>query len=460
MSAVLPISGYLPQEHALVPQQHYADLPGLGRWLAAYPEQDLWELDSQRLPRSLRLARQRFKHFAQTQLRPLAQRLDQALHAPAGEMLPQAQELLARAGRAGLLSEVLPRPWGSAHWAEYRHALAWKYCLMTEEYAAVDGGLMLLLGANYLGLMPILIGGNLRQIRRVVLPAFKANQNGNPQIFAFAITEPGAGSDVEEGHGAQSYRPRVIAQRRAGGWCLSGRKVFISGGDIAEYVVVFAALENEGMESWTAFLVRRGSPGFRVARTELKMGMRASGAAELEFEQVSVADDDVIGELRGGWTLNRATLNLSRFPVAAMGIGFARGACEAALSYCCQKKLGGRRLIDYQEVQLQLADMLAVTRSIRAAMWHTVSHNRRPRQLEAALCKFHFTDQAQRVCEQALELLSNDAGDAAYWIEKALRDVRLTRIFEGTNQINRLALIEDWQPHLLQQVQQQRSCGV
>jgi hypothetical protein len=132
-----------------------------------------------------------------------------------------------------------------------------------------------------------------------------------------------------------------------------------------------------------------------------------------------------------------------------MGIGLSRGACETALEFCRQTPVGARRLLDYQEVQSQLADMVAAVRSMRSALWQMARYNRRPRQLEAALCKFHFTDLTQQACEQALQLISNDQGEAAYLIDKVLRDGRLTRIFEGTNQINRLALIEDLRPGLL-----------
>ncbi len=462
MTALAPLNGHLAPGHRLSPQPQFGDLRALGRWLSAYadPTQDLWCLDTQRLPRSLRRARHRFRAFAETQLRPRAMQLDLAAHVPAGETRETVQQLLVQAGKAGMFGEALPRPLGSAAWSEFAHSLGWKFSLMTEEFAAVDGGLMLLLCAHYLGLMPVMLASNAKPIMRAVLPAMRACRAGDPQLFAYAITEPAGGSDVEDGHGAQSYNPGVVARRVTGGWSLSGRKCFISGGDIAEYVVVFAALAGEGLDSWTGFLVRRGSPGFRAVRTELKMGMRASSAAELEFDQVFVADSDLIGRPREGWTLNRATLNLSRFPVAAMGIGLARGACQTALEFCQHTSIGGRRLLDYQEIQLQIADMVAAVRSMRAALWQMARHNRRPRQLEASLCKFHFTDRAQQVCEQALELVSNEQGQAAYWIEKALRDVRLTRIFEGTNQINRLALIEDWQPRLLRSRDGADTCGV
>jgi alkylation response protein AidB-like acyl-CoA dehydrogenase len=194
-----------------------------------------------------------------------------------------------------------------------------------------------------------------------------------PYLFAFAITEPGAGSDVESGYGASLFRPETVARRGDGGWMLNGRKQYISGGDVADAVTVFAALEGEGIESWTCFLVERGTPGFRCLRNERKMGQRASGAAELELRDVFVPDDRVIGPLRSGWALNRASLTCSRMPVAAIALGIARGAMDAAIDFVCRYRFGGRPLIDDQQVQLRVAEMLAETSGMRAMIWQLAS---------------------------------------------------------------------------------------
>jgi len=203
------------------------------------------------------------------------------------------------------------------------------------------------------------------------------------------------------------------------------------------------------MESWTCFFVAADSPGFRVPRTELKMGMRASGAAELEFDNVFVPDRNIVGGLRRGWALNRATLNASRIPVAAMGVGFARAATETAIDFVRSYQLGGRALIDYQDVQQALATMAAETRAIRTLVHAEARHAWQPRQLTSSICKFHATDRAQRVVEMAMDLMADYGADYESGIEKIFRDVRLTRIFEGTNQLNRQAVIEDWQSSLL-----------
>ncbi|MEN9464423.1 MAG: hypothetical protein RL217_604, partial [Pseudomonadota bacterium] len=181
--------------------------------------------------------------------------------------------------------------------------------------------------------------------------------------------------------------------------------------------------------------------------------MRASGAAELEFDNVFVPSQNVVGGLRQGWVLNRATLNSSRIPVASMGVGFAAAATIEAVHFARTFKLGGKALIDYQEVQLQLASMLSETRAIRSLIWQEARHSWQPRQLHASVCKLHATDVAQKVAEMALDLMGDRGSLHEYRVEKILRDLRLTRIFEGTNQINRLALIEDWQPQLLNTAQ-------
>jgi alkylation response protein AidB-like acyl-CoA dehydrogenase len=204
-------------------------------------------------------------------------------------------------------------------------------------------------------------------------------------------------------------------------------------------------------------LVSRDMPGFRVARTELKMGMRASGAAELELDEVVVPDDHIIGGLRRGWALNRATLNASRIPVGAMGVGFARGALDAALAFACRARLSGKELVHYQEIQLMLAQMIADVTAARAMVWQAARDSLVPRQDVASLCKFQCTDIAVRVCETAMELMSNHGLARDLRAEKAFRDARLTQIFEGTNQINRLSVIEDRQEQLLARIAAERT---
>lgn len=443
------LEGYLPADHRLSPHWQFSNLPLIGRVLTDYPVNDLWETDFARLPRALAKQRRRARTFAEQHLMPAADELDLSVHLPAGECHPTAHRILCEAGKQGWLSYFMPAPLGSMPWGTVPHAPIWQCSLIVEEFSRGCGGLMLLLSANHLGAMPLLLSGRVNNILRYLAPVYRSCERGDPHLIAFAITEPGAGSDVEEGHGAEVYRPGVVATPTEGGYLLNGRKCYISGGDLAKTATVFAALQGEGMDSWTCFYVDCAAPGYKVARTELKMGMRASGAAEIELTNVFVPSDRIIGGLRNGWALNRATLNASRIPVASMGVGFARAATETAVEFARHYKVGGKALIHYQDVQLHLATMVAETRAIRSLIWQEAKAAWRPRQLNASLCKFHATDRAQRVCEMAMDLLADHGGKHENKLEKIFRDVRLTRIFEGTNQINRLSMIEDWQAQLL-----------
>lgn len=443
------LEGHLPFDHALSPQLKLANLPLLSRLLADSALDDLWEADTSRLPKGLGALRRSARKFAEEHLRPISAELDQAAHLEAGHCHPKVHDLLVKAGKAGWLSYFLPAPLGSLPWRAAIHPPVWACSVVVEEFSRACGGLMLLLSAHHLGCMPLLLSGRLSAIKNFLLPVYRDNKSGNPHLVAFAITEPQAGSDAEEGHGAEQYRPGVVALPVEGGYRLTGRKCFISGGDLAKSMTVFAALHGEGMESWTCFYVDCSTPGVTIPRTELKMGMRASGAAEVEFVDAFVPASHVVGGLRNGWVLNRATLNSSRIPVASMGVGFARAATETAIEFARRYTLAGKPLVHYQDVQIHLANMVAETRAIRSLVWQEARHARRPRQLHAALSKFHATDRAQAVCEMALDLLADHGGLHEQRIEQIFRDVRLTRIFEGTNQINRLALIEDWQGQLL-----------
>lgn len=441
------LDGYVAHLHPLSADAVATGLAAPVRTLfgnTAQDHGDRWEIETRQLPRGLRSLRRRARDFARTELAPLALEIDAAPHWPVDAMPDVLHRLLVTAGRAGWLSDLLPRPIGSGSPRTVAHPLAMTASLKVEEFSRVCGGLMLLLSAHMLGQVPLLLSADPLLIGRRLIPAVRRNLTGDPYLFAFAITEPDAGSDVEEGHGAALGHPGVVARRVTGGWLLNGRKVFISGGDIAEGFTLFAALDGEGYESWTCFFIERGSPGFRPVRTELKMGMRASGAAELELVDVFVPDADVVGKVRGGWSLNRQTLNISRIPVAAMAVGFAQAACDIAVDHVTRGGVGGRARIHDQSVQLAVADMITATSAIRAQVWAAASAWRL-RQSTGAMAKFYATDTAMGVIEQGMDLLGPDALLHHNGLEKVWRDCRLTQIFEGTNQINRLAVIEDLQ---------------
>ncbi len=437
------LEGHLPAADPLSYRQAVQGFPPLTSGIVCYEPAWIWDQDTAVLPPPLAELRQRTREFAERELRPRALDGDLRPHDPETDAA-----VLRAAAEAGALFSHLPPPLGTGPVALTDCPLAWAAAVKVEELCAACGGWGLMLSAHALGMMPLLLSGDKKVWKRFLIPAKQRTQAGTPYLFAFAITEPGAGSDVENGFGASLYRPATVARRVENGWVLNGRKQYISGGDIADAVTVFAALEGEGMESWTCFLVERGTRGFRCLRNEQKMGQRASGAAELELRDVFVPDDHLIGPLRTGWALNRASLTCSRLPVAAIALGIARGAMEAAIDFVRRFRFGGKPLIDYQEVQLRAADMIAQTSAMRSLIWQQAS---RPAvtQAGAAMSKFHCSEAALRVCETAMELLSQHGVLHQNSVEKHFRDARLTPIYEGTNQINRLAVIEDFQEFFL-----------
>ncbi|MCY3414218.1 MAG: acyl-CoA/acyl-ACP dehydrogenase [Candidatus Heimdallarchaeota archaeon] len=442
------IAGFLPNVHPLSPFAAFTSISRITRFLVKYNPQLLWEQDTAMLPKQLRKLRKDSRNFAESYLRPLALKYDELDLISHDDLHNEVRELLVIAAKKGILSDLLPKPLGSSPILQTKYSLALKSSIKTEELARVDGGLMLLLSAHHLGMGPILISGDLRAILRL-LPIYRKLKRGEPYIFAFAITEPEAGSDVEESHGASVMKPGTIAKRVPGGWVLNGRKQYISGGAIASAITLFAALEGEGMESWTCFLVTKDMPGLSVVRTELKMGMRASDAAEIELVDVFVPNSNIIGGLRGGWAINRAVLNLSRIPVGSMAVGFAQAAVDITMDFVTRETLGRTPLIHFQEYQLALADMIAETSAIRQVVWENAK-TWHPTQRRSAISKFYCSDRAVKVVYRAIDIISNRSIVHQQGIEKVLRDVRLTQIFEGTNQINRLAVIEDTQDELLQ----------
>lgn len=422
--------------------RHSADqLTAVGRALYDLGEVGLWERETATLPRPLARRRRQYRDFARQHLAPLVDRAD------ADPSHYDPRPLLTEAARAGLQSEMLPPPWGTMPLASLRSRSLVHEVLKAEELTTVCAGLALGLLAHGLGILPLALSGDLGAIRRWLVPVTRENKAGRPRLAAFAITEPAAGSDVEDSAGAVTASYRTTARRVDGGYLLNGQKVFITGGAHADLVTVFATLQpDDGSpgrvdRDWTCFVVERGTPGFRAGRSEHKLGQRAADATELFLDDVWVPPRNRVGAERSGWALNRNVLNYSRVPVGAIALGIARGATEAATEYCRSTRLGNKPLLAYQEVQLALADLWLETMAMRAMVWHGSRHVP-PTQAVSSAVKTFCGDRAVAVCTRAIELLADDGAIVAHGVEKRLRDGRLNQIYEGTNQLNRLAIIE------------------
>ncbi|GAB2661938.1 acyl-CoA dehydrogenase family protein [Nocardia goodfellowii] len=422
---------------------------GLRRALIAYSPATMWERDTAKLPLSLRGIRRRYRKFADQVLAPVALDLDSGEPPPLGEWDPRLRHIVKAAGRQGLMTDMFPQPIGSLNPLALRY-MVWAQALKTEEFARACGGLALVLNCPTLGAIPLLLSGSLPTYRRFVLPVARDIKNGEPHLLSLALSEPGSGSDLENSDGARSAQLQTTAKRVRGGWQLNGQKRFISGADLARTIVTFAALEGEGPESITGFVLHPDMPGFTLDRRELKMGQRASGTARLAYRDIFVPDSHVVGGLRDGWALVSATLNYSRIPVAGVAVGLAQAATDAALAFAARYRLAGKKLLEYQQIQLQLAQMITETTAIRGFAWFQ-ARDFKPHQAEASMSKFHCSDRAVAVCHMAMDLMGNNSLLHVNRVEKAFRDARVTQIYEGTNQINRLAVFEDLQEEIFAQ---------
>ncbi len=425
-------------------RQSRESLPFLGKLLVDGKYQSLWDYDTTLLPRGARKWRKKARQFAQRYLRPLALSVDKDPYSfdPA--------QLIKVATMQGFQTTVMPFPIGTASLTSYYKSTILQIAVIAEEFATECGGLALLLLAHHLGYAPLLLSGHIPTWVRFLLPMYlKAAWFGKSTTMAFAITEPEAGSDVEDSDGAKNAHTQVTATPTGGGYLLNGTKVFISDGAIADKVTVFAKLKGEGLDSWTCFLVEKGMKGFSVGRREKKMGQRAADASELIFDNVFVPKKNIVGKLRGGWALNQNVLNYSRPVVAAMALGHARGAFERALDFCNSKIYMGKKLIEYKEIQYELADMLILLMSARMTIWRSCAHFRAVQSL-SSISKVYASDTAVEVCSRAMAIMGDSGIIHDFGVEKALRDARLTQIYEGTNQINRFAIIEhQWNTDIL-----------
>lgn len=252
---------FVARDHPLHTSVAFRTLRRAARPFVNLENESVWETDTRSLPAALGDYRRTIRRFARTVLLPRRDAGDRNDHGSV------QHEVLRAAARDGLLSDLLPAPIGSTPLRRMLHSLVWQQSLKMEELCAACGGLGLLIGAHALGTMPLILAADLSLIRRELWPVYRANSSGEPRLLAYAITEPAGGSDVEDGDGARRYKPGCVARRVDGGFALNGRKIFISGGDVADGVTVFAALEGEGIESWTCFLVKAGTPASSAGAT-------------------------------------------------------------------------------------------------------------------------------------------------------------------------------------------------
>jgi alkylation response protein AidB-like acyl-CoA dehydrogenase len=311
-------------------------------------------------------------------------------------------------------------------------------CLAIEQISRVCATSALILAVQELGALPILLAGTTEQQAR-----WFPDLASGTALAAFALTEAGAGSDAAAA--------RTRATRDDGGWRIDGAKRFISHGNVARVVTVFAQTDAdpavvERHRHLTCFVVEQGTAGFSTSRLEHKMGIRGSPTAELIFDGVRVPDESRIGEVGEGWSIAMRTLDRSRPGIAAQAVGIAQGATEVAARYAAQRRQFGRPIGELQMVGQMLADMATRTEAARQLLYaacREIEAGSKAASRWSAMCKLFAGDTAMAVTTDAVQVLGGYGYITDYPVERMMRDAKITQLYEGTQQIQRLVIARD-----------------
>ncbi len=360
--------------------------------------------------------RQAVRRYAKEQLAPHAARWDRNKEFP--------REALKGLAAMGLYGVAIAEDWGGAG-LDYT-ALA----IACEEIAAGDCSTATIVAVNNL-VAGILAGyGNDSQKQLFLKPLARGQTLG-----AFALTEPQVGSD------ASAITTR--AERKDGHYVLNGVKQFITSGKNADIAIVFAVTDKAGgKRGISAFVVPTSASGYVVARIEDKTGQHASDTAQIVFENCRVPAENLLGQEGAGYRIALANLESGRINVAAQATGVARTALEAALAYARERKSMGKRLIEHQAVNFRLADMATRIEAARQLYLHAAALRDagQPCIKEASMAKLFASEMAEEVCSAAMQIHGGYGYVADFPVERLWRDVRVTQIYEGANDIQRLVI--------------------
>ncbi|HTM04377.1 MAG TPA: acyl-CoA dehydrogenase family protein [Vicinamibacterales bacterium] len=370
-----------------------------------------------RLTEEQELLRRSVREFAERELRPHVMEWDEA------QQFPRA--LLARFAELGLMGIQFPEQYGGAAMS------AVDYCICIEELARVDPSVCLSIAAhNGLGAAHIFMFGTEAQKQRYLVPLATGQQ-----LAAWGLTEASAGSDAAS--------MRTTAVRDGDDWVITGTKQFITHGGTADLVVVMAMTNKaKGSRGISAFIIERGTAGLRAGKKENKLGMRASDTSEVILDQCRVPASQLLGAEGQGFVNALQVLDAGRIGIAALSVGLAQGAYEAARSYAFERRQFGQPIGTFQSIRAKLVDNATRIEAARLLTYRAASMKDAGRRttLEAAMAKLYSSEIAVRAAEDGVQIHGGYGFVKDYPAEKYFRDVKLTTIGEGTSEIQRLVI--------------------
>jgi alkylation response protein AidB-like acyl-CoA dehydrogenase len=307
-----------------------------------------------------------------------------------------------------------------------------EFCLMIEEISRVSAGVALIPLVNRLGAIPIMLAGSDAQKKEIL----GAVVRGERQL-AYCLTEPGSGSD------AAAMRSRAV--RDGDAWVIDGTKRFITNAGVADTYIYFAVTQPDGTKgkNISAFLVRKDAPGFSLGREEHKMGINGVPTREVILDGYRAAPEDMIGDEHLGFTYAMRTLDFSRPTIGAQALGIAQGAFDYAVNYAKERQQFGKPIASFQGIEFMLADMAMKIEASRLLVYKAANAvvEKDPRVTYwAAIAKAFASDTAMAVTTDAVQILGGYGYVKEYPVERMMRDAKITQIYEGTNQIQRVVI--------------------
>jgi hypothetical protein len=334
-------------------------------------------------------------------------------------------DVVKKAGQIGLLGAIFPEDLGGAGLGYV------DYSVIIEELARVDPSVALIIAAhNSLCTNHIYLAGSEEQ-KRTYIPRLSTGE----YIGCWSLTEPEAGSDAAG--------TRTTAYLKEHEWILNGGKTFTTNAQYADVCVAMAVTDRSASQHGiSAFILEKGTPGFRVGKKENKLGMRASATGEVLFTDCHLPESQLLGKPGEGFVDSLRILDGGRISIAALAIGLAQGAFEAALRYSKQRKQFGRFISEFQAIQHKLSDMATGIESARLLTWRAAALKDAGRRVtkESAMAKLHASEMAVKVADDALQIHGGYGFIKDYPVEKFYRDVKLCTIGEGTSEIQRLVI--------------------
>ena len=364
------------------------------------------------------LFRKSVREFAEERIAPRAAEIDQTDDYP--------DDLHQALVEQGFIAVGYPEEFGGSGGGPV------DFCILIEEISRVSAGVGIIPLVNRLGALPILLGGSEKQKIETV----EGIVSGTHQ-YSYCLTEPGSGSD------AAAMKSR--AERVEGGWRINGTKRFITNAGVSDRYVYFAITDPGGDKgsNVTAFLITSDADGFSLGKTEKKMGIRGSPTREVILDGVFVGDEKVIGEVNRGFQLALKTLDYSRPTIAAQALGIAQGALDYALQYTQEREQFGKPISYFEGVQFMLADMAMAVEASRLLTYKAagLAESGSPDVgYFAAVAKAFASDTAMKVTTDAVQLLGGYGYIKDFPVERMMRDAKITQIYEGTNQIQRVVI--------------------